>query len=59
MWKIQRWLIQNHQLIKDLCVFFIITELNGSTTTKSYQTIQMIYKRLVILLLKGIFEQLQ
>jgi hypothetical protein len=25
----------------------------------SYQTIQMIYKRLVILLLKGIFEQLQ
>jgi hypothetical protein len=58
MWKIQRWLIQNHQLIKDLCVFFIITELNGSTTTKVIKPFKW-YKKISYFLLKGIFEQLQ
>jgi hypothetical protein len=31
-----------------LVCFFIITELNASNNQDSYQTIQMIYKRLVI-----------
>jgi hypothetical protein len=59
MWKDSTLINSKPSINKRFIVFYYNRVEWFNNYQDSYQTIQMIYKRLVILLLKGNFEQLQ